>query len=145
MVTAEGALEPTAVVTAFLRHDGRILLVQRSGRVGSYRGRWSAISGYIEEKKPLLQAYREISEETGLPAAEVHLVAAGEPIAIPAPELAKLWRVHPFLFEIDDPDNIRLDWENVAYRWVAPDEIKLYPTVPKLEEALRACLGNQSI
>ncbi|MCP4288423.1 MAG: NUDIX domain-containing protein [Gammaproteobacteria bacterium] len=139
-MTADTILEPTAVVTAFLRYDGRILLVQRSRRVGTYQGRWSAISGYLEDDTPLLQARREIREETGLPDDEIHLVAEGEPIAIPAPELAKLWMVHPFLFEIDDPEHIRLDWENVEFCWIAPDEIKDYPTVPKLEEALQACL-----
>ncbi len=133
-------LEPTAVVTAFLQYEGRILLVQRSSRVGTYQGRWSAISGYLEDAKPILQVRREIREETGLPDDEVQLVAEGEPIAIPAPELTKLWEVHPFLFEIDDPEHIRLDWENVESCWIAPDEIKNYPTVPKLEEALQACL-----
>jgi 8-oxo-dGTP diphosphatase len=132
--------ELTAVVTAFLQYAGRILLVQRSGRVGSYQGRWSAISGYLEDATSLAQACREIREETGLPDEEVHLVAKGEPIYVPAPELNRLWEVHPFLFEIDDPEHVRLDWENVEFRWVAPDEIKNYLTVPKLEEALWACL-----
>jgi len=135
------ALKPTVVVTAFLQYEGRILLVQRSSRVGTYRGRWSAISGYLEDAKPLSQARREIREETGLPDDEVHLVAKAEPLAIPAPELARLWMVHPFLFEIDDPEHVRLDWENVESCWVVPDEIKNYPTVPKLEEALQACLN----
>ena len=40
------------VVTAFLsrHHDGetRVFIVRRSGQVGTYRGRWSAISGYLE-------------------------------------------------------------------------------------------------
>jgi len=139
-MTAGTILEPTAVVTAFLQYDGRILLVQRSRRVGTYQDRWSAISGYLEDATPLLQARREIREETGLSDDGVHLVAEGEPIAIPAPELSRLWIVHPFLFEIDDPEHIRLDWENVEFCWIAPDEIKDYPTVPKLEEALQACL-----
>jgi len=139
-VIADTALEPTTVVTAFLRYEGRILLVQRGSRVGTYQGRWSAISGYLEDAEPLLQALREIREETGLSGGEVHLVAEAEPIAIPAPEMNRLWMVHPFLFEIDDPEHVRLDWENVESRWVAPDEIRTYPTVPKLEDALQACL-----
>jgi len=133
-------LKPTAVVTAFLKYDGRILLVRRSRMVGTYQGRWSAISGYLEDATPLLQARREIREETGLHDDEIHFVAEGEPISIPAPELSRLWNVHSFLFEIDDPDHVRLDWENVEFCWIAPDEMKNYPTVPKLEEALQACL-----
>lgn len=137
---AETPLQPTAVVTAFLRHDQRILLVQRSARVGSYQGRWSAISGYLEEVTPLQQARREISEETGLPESEVHLVAAGEAISIPAPELGRLWVVHPFLFDVDDPQHVRLDWENLTCCWVAPHELHKFNTVPGLDQALQACL-----
>ena len=133
-------LKQTEVVTAFLRHAGRILLVQRSRRVGSYQGRWSAISGYLEDATPLLQARREIREETGLAGDEVHLVAQAEPIAIQAPELGRLWLVHPLLFDIDDPEHVRLDWENVEARWVEPDEIENYATVPKLAAVLQACL-----
>ena len=48
-------LEPTVVVTTFLQYEGRILLVQRSSRVGTYQGCWSAVSGYLEDAKPLLQ------------------------------------------------------------------------------------------
>jgi len=65
MMMVGSVREPTAVVTAFLQYAGRILLVQRSGRVGSYQGRWSAISGYLEDATPLAQACREIREETG--------------------------------------------------------------------------------
>ena len=55
-------------------------------------------------------------------------------------ELSRLWEVNPFLFEIDDAEHVRLDWENVEFRWDAPDEIKNYLTVPKLEEALQSWL-----
>lgn len=141
-MTAATKLEPTPVVTAFLRHQGRILLVRRSRRVGSYQGRWSAVSGYLEDASPLQQAYREIREETGLSEDEVHLVSAGEVIAIPAPELGKLWQVHPFLFDVDDDRQVRLDWENVEYRWIEASEIADYSTVPKLAEALHACISQ---
>ena len=67
-------LELREVVTAFLRHAGKILLVRRSGKVGSYQGCWSAISGYLEDSTPLAQAQREIAEETGLTAADIQLI-----------------------------------------------------------------------
>ncbi|GAI08379.1 unnamed protein product, partial [marine sediment metagenome] len=44
---------------------GEILLLRRSERVGSYRGRWAGVSGYIE-KTPDEQAMVEIEEETSL-------------------------------------------------------------------------------
>ncbi len=133
-------MERKEVVTAFLRHNGKILIVRRSGRVGSYRGRWSAVSGYLEDPIPLAQARREIREETGLPEQTVHLVRAGEPLEVPDEKLATCWVVHPFLFEIDDPEQVRLDWENRELRWVDPAEIADLSTVPQLAEALQRCL-----
>ena len=133
-------LEPAAVVTAFLRHRGRVMLVQRSQRVGTYPGRWSAISGYLEDSTPLMQARREIREETGLLDEDVHLVASGEPLMIEAPELDRVWIVHPFLFDVDDPSKVQLDWENEQVNWVEPEALSAYPTVPRLQETLYACL-----
>jgi len=40
-MTAYTALKSTPVVTAFLRYERRILLLQCSDMVGSYQGRWS--------------------------------------------------------------------------------------------------------
>jgi 8-oxo-dGTP pyrophosphatase MutT (NUDIX family) len=137
-------LERREVVTAFLRYRGEILLVRRSDRVGTYQGCWSAISGYLEEPTPLAQAKREIREETGLTEKEARLVKEGEPLEIPAPELGCCWVVHPFLFDIADPEQIRLDWENLELRWVAPSRLKEYETVPKLREAYMAVTGQPS-
>jgi len=136
-------LQKRSVVTAFLRHAGKVLLVRRSDRVGSYRGCWSAISGYMEEMTPLLQARREIREETGLSDDQVHLVSSGRPLTITAPELACVWLVHPFLFDIDDPQKVRLDWENSDCRWVSPEQVHGFETVPKLAQALQACLSGE--
>ena len=60
-------MKEIAVVTCFLTHRGRILLLKRSDRVGSYRGRWAGVSGYMETE-PDAQALVEIFEETGLAA-----------------------------------------------------------------------------
>jgi 8-oxo-dGTP pyrophosphatase MutT (NUDIX family) len=138
MPETPAALRPTPVVTAFLRHQGRVLLVRRSARVGSYQGRWSAISGYLEDADPLQQALREIVEETGLDKAVLRLRARAEPLEVPAPELGICWLVYPFLFEIDDPAGIRLDWENTELCWVRPPELAAMTTVPALAEALAA-------
>lgn len=140
MTTSTDSLEPRSVVTAFLRHEGKIVLVRRSGRVGTYQGRWAGISGYLEDPTPLEQARREIREETGLGDDQVRLVREGECLTVPAPELGVVWLVHPFLFDISDPRAIHLDWENREARWIRPCEVRDYPTVPKLAEALARVL-----
>lgn len=124
------------IVTAFLEHKGKILLVCRSQHVGSYQKRWSGISGYLEAPTPLAQALQEIREETGLKGEDVVLLKSGQPLPVDDPDSPLRWEVHPFLFLVKHPETIRLDWENTELRWVTPQELAIYPTVPALAEAL---------
>lgn len=129
-------------MTCFLRRtdaqgEARVLIVRRSTRVGTYRGRWSAISGYLEAETPLDQALTEIREETGLSAEDVTLVRAGEPLPVDDEESGLSWLIFPFLFDVASGRNVALDWENVEARWAAPEELSAYDTVPALEDALR--------
>ena len=125
----------TEVVTAFLFRQGNVLIVRRSRAVGTYAGRWSAISGYVEHS-PLEQALIEIEEETGLRAEDVRLLVQATPIEMEDAHLQRRWRVYPFAFEVVTPKPIRLDWENVEYRWAPPAELRNFDTVPGLAEAL---------
>lgn len=126
----------TEVITAFLqRPDGRILLLKRSDRVGSFQGRWAAVSGFLEDPTPLGQAYREIEEETGIGRSQVDLESSARPIY--AREGDRIYVVHPFRFLLPTPVEIHLDWEHAEYEWVDPAEIARRITVPKLGEAWR--------
>ncbi|MDH3451377.1 MAG: NUDIX domain-containing protein [Gammaproteobacteria bacterium] len=138
-------LQRTEVVTAFLRHAGKVLLLRRSDNVGSYRGRWAGVSGYLEDATPLAQALREIHEETGLRTDTVHLAARAAPLEVAAPSRAKLWVVHAFLFDVDNPGSVRLDWESAECTWIDPREIGDFKTVPMLGEALQACLDSERL
>jgi 8-oxo-dGTP diphosphatase len=133
--------EHRRVVTAFLRRGSKVLLVRRSKRVGTYQGRWSAISGYLE-RAPYEQALQEITEETGLGEADVKLVSAATPLEVTDAALRICWAIHPFLFEITSSSTIHLDWENTEFRWVTADELDRYSTVPALKDALARCLES---
>lgn len=127
----------TPVVTAVLRNRGRILIVRRSEKVGSFRGRWSAISGHLEGREdPKARAVREVREETGLRGLAFR--AAGAPIL--ARHDATMYVVHPFLFDVASR-RVRLDWENVEHRWIRPaDELDRFQTVPRLKDVVAAVL-----
>ena len=135
----ETTRETRHVVTAFLEHEGKILLVRRSQAVRTHQGLWAGISGYLEHG-PLEQAVIEIQEETGLDGPDVELRQEGHPVDVADPEHNIRWIVHPFLFHVNRPDAIRLDWENVEMRWILPTEIDDYATVPGLKQALLNCL-----
>lgn len=124
---------PTEVVTVFLRHEGLIMLVRRSDRVGTYQGRHAGISGYLEGD-PAEHFRVEIEEETGLTPYEYRLLRRGEPLAVRDEEQNRDWLVHPFLCEVADPERITLDWENVSLEWIDPADIAQYETVPRLAE-----------
>ena len=124
------------VVTVFLTLGGKVLVLKRSDKVRTYKGHWAGVSGYLESADPLKQAYEEMFEEMGLDREDVSLVKMGKPLEVVDPVEEHTWRVHPFLFAVQSPDKIRLDWENVDMRWVFPEEIVQLQTVPALKEAL---------
>ena len=125
-------VQEQGVVTAFLRNRGRILVLRRSRRVGSFRGRWSGISGYLEGSEATVDRARiEIAEETAIRRAR--LVAAGRPRWTRHGDV--VFRVHPFLFEVASRA-VRLDWENVEARWLPPASVATLNTVPRLADVL---------
>ena len=126
------------VVTVFLEHDRKILLLRRSQKASTMRGLWAGISGYIENNDALTQALKEIEEETGLSNKKLNLLHVGQPLeVVEFDNPDTVWVVHPYLFH-SNTSLIRIDWEHDEVRWINPNEIKSYETVPKLKEALRS-------
>lgn len=126
--------EERHVVTNFLEFEGKILLLRRSNRVSTYKGQWAGISGYVEED-PDRQALIEIKEETGLGGKEVQLVKKGEPLEVVDEELGRRWVVHPYRWQVMDPGKVKIDWEHREMKWINPQYLSKYQTVPKLQEA----------
>jgi translation initiation factor 2B subunit (eIF-2B alpha/beta/delta family)/8-oxo-dGTP pyrophosphatase MutT (NUDIX family) len=126
----------TDVVTAFCRHRDEILLVRRGDAVGSYRGQWGAVSGYVEAETsdPVEDARRELREEVGVK--DATLVRAGAPLEIVDEEADREWTVYPCLFDVADR-TVDLNWELVDAAWVEPGAMFDRDCVPRLWEAYR--------
>lgn len=125
------------VVSAILRNRGRYLIVRRSDRVGSFRGRWSGVSGFVEgEEDPRRRAAQEIREETRIKGARFR--RAGRPLI--TRDGATAYIVHPFLFDVPSR-KVVLDWENVESRWVLPEDVDGLPTVPRLRDVFQNVLA----
>lgn len=133
------------VITVFLSHAGKILVLKRSTKVGTYQGYWSGVSGYLERTDPLDQAYTEISEEVGLSSDQVTLIGREAPLEVVDQVQGRAWRVYPFLFAVREPDQIRLDWENTEMRWINPNELSRLQTVPGLAEVLQRVLPTDGL
>jgi len=135
-------LQEKHVVTCFLESENEVLILCRSQRVGTYQGRWAGVSGYVE-KSPDEQALTEIAEETDLTGEELKLTRKGEPLVVKDEALGVRWVVHPYLFHISDRSKIKIDWEHREVRWIKPEEIESYPTVPMLKETLDRVLPQE--
>jgi translation initiation factor 2B subunit (eIF-2B alpha/beta/delta family) len=126
------------VVTAFLRHRGEILLVRRSEAVGTYRGQWGGVSGYVEGEPDdaIRDARRELTEEVGV--LDATLVRAGDPVAVDDEEGA--FTVHPFLFDYggDGRPEPTLGEELAEAAWLQAPAILDRDAVPKLWAAYEA-------
>jgi ADP-ribose pyrophosphatase YjhB (NUDIX family) len=147
---ATKALKDTHVVTCIIfRKDEtkeRILLVQRSRKVGSYHEQWAGISGFLESGvTPDEQAYTEIREETSLQRDQVRMLKRGMVVEHIDEALGRHFFIHPFLFEALAPEHVQTDWEAVALRWIDPQDLTAYPTVPKLQEVYEAAISGEDV
>jgi len=131
----DSTLEEKHVVTCFLEHGGKILILRRSSKVGTYQRSWAGVSGYMETTD-IRQAFTEISEETELYKNDLKLIKKGEPLEVIDRSLNRKWVVHPFLFHVKAPEKIKIDWEHTEVKWIKPRELAKYKTVPGLDKAL---------
>ena len=103
---------------------------------------WAGVSGIIEKNDttPLARAKTEILEETGIGEGEIKLLKANEQIKIESAQYKNHeWNIFPFLFSTKN-SKIRLNWENSEFKWIDPNDVKNYETVPELEKILFSLL-----
>ncbi len=123
------------VVTCFLRHRGRVLLVRRSDPIGP-DSRWDAISGRVDDTGRSADAAgrRVLRDAVGPDADGFEFVRAGRPLA--GGDGAVSDAVHPVLFETDTR-NVTVGGAVDATEWVDPTRIRTRETVPWLRAAWR--------
>lgn len=105
------------------------------------KGLWAGISGIIEgNEEPLYRAKKEINEETRISEDQISLLKSVQHMRVDSPQYTDHeWVIYPFLFSVKEPV-VRLNWENSDYRWVYPDEISKFETVPSLDKVLSTLL-----
>ena len=123
----------TAVVTAA---DGTLALVKRSPRVGSYRGHWGGLSGFVEagDASTAARAATEAVEEAGLTFTSMRHTVAGRPFRVD-----DAFIVHPHAFVVAGKPELSLNWENDEAAWVARAGVgapPCAPVVPRLTDSI---------
>jgi 8-oxo-dGTP diphosphatase len=134
-----GSLQAKHVITCFLLQNSRILLLKRSQHVGTFKGKWAAVSGYIESDADR-QSLIEIEEETGLLPNDTTLIKKGESVEVEDIQNRVRWLVHPYLYKVITDKPVRIDREHDEFRWIKPAELGIFETVPGLSEALSSVL-----
>ena len=133
-------MQYTRIVTSFLSSEEKYLILKRSENVKSMRGLWGGVSGIIEgNEEPLQRAKIEIFEETGILENNIKLARTASQMQVSSQYPNHGWMIHPFLFTVRE-SQIKLNWENSEYRWISPDEISKYKTVPSLDKVLARLL-----
>ena len=134
-------MRKTGIVTSFLNHNDKILILKRSQQVRTMKGLWSGVSGIIENNEmPIKRARIEIFEEVGIKEQNVELIKSGKEISVESPQYKNhQWVIFPFLFQTEISD-IKLNWENSEFRWIHVNELKEFNTVPSLEKILLTLL-----
>jgi 8-oxo-dGTP pyrophosphatase MutT (NUDIX family) len=116
-----------AVVAAVLTFGGHVCIFRRSRFVGSDRGMWHCITGYLpEEGDPLDHALAEIEEETGLSSAHLKLMSNNF-LSLQGQD-GHTWEIHTFHFSCDT-NSVQLNWENDAYHWTPFEALAELETV----------------
>ncbi|MEK6828090.1 MAG: NUDIX hydrolase [Nanoarchaeota archaeon] len=122
------------VVTGIVKNKGKVLILKKSPKDWSYPNKWGFCSGYIKEFESAEDTVlREIEEETGLKAM---IIKKGKIFQKNDKNNGKSWLIMPFLCEVKSK-NVKLDHENIEFRWINYKDIKKYPAVPGLEKDLK--------
>jgi isopentenyldiphosphate isomerase len=131
------------VLTIFIRFNKKILLLKRSQEVLTYKGKWNTVAGYLDQLRPLDEKVKEeLSEELGFNEKDITSYYLGSTYSFDDEEIQKTWVIFPVLVDLNDKPKIVLDWEHTDYKWIYPEEIDQYDTVPNAKKSLRYALES---
>lgn len=124
------------VVNCVVMHKDKVLLVQRSTVLNFYPGYWNGISGFLDDKKGLVEkVHEELREELGLKPKDIISIKLAEVFDQDAPKYNKTWIVHPVLVRVKT-EKISLDWEAKKFIWTTIREAKKMKLLPGFDLVL---------
>ncbi len=135
--------EKAAVLTCFVKFKDKILILKRSDKVWTYKGKWNTVAGYLDDFKPIRQkALEELNEETGIQEKDILKIEICEPFEFIDEKIKRTWLVHPLLAELKQKPEIKLDFEHTEFKWISPEEIKDFDIVPDMAKGLKRVLKS---
>lgn len=117
------------VVVGVVKCQKRGFLLVRRSENETFSGTWEFGGGAVENSESLKEAVkREIKEETDL---SVNVIDKGDPYFDDYSKGGRL-KLHPFLLEVDDQDNVELSPEHDRHKWLEIEEIDSFDTMDDL-------------
>lgn len=131
------------VVECVVVHDNHALLVHRSEQVLIYPNSWGAVTGFIDEIKPLREiVLAELHEEVGIKAGHIkHLEIFGR-LHQPDVRLERDWHVFPSLAVLHKKPAIKTNWENKKAEWVPLHRVLTYDLMPGFDQSFTHVVGR---
>lgn len=122
-------------VSLVLMSNRDILILRRSDKVRTNKGKWSVVSGEVESDNPLETAYNEILQETGITRNQLKLIRRGKPLKV-KPKPTSETTIYPHLFKTSTR-TVTMNYEHIDYAWIRPEQVHRYDTVPKFQDLLK--------
>jgi len=131
------------VIVIFIKYKDKIILLKRSDKVRTYKGKWNTVAGYLDEIMPINEKIlEEIREELKINEDNISIAHIGRSYNFTDSEVEKnkSWIVHPVLIKLKSRPDIKLDWEHTDYKWIKPEELKNFDTTPHLSKSLECVI-----
>lgn len=122
------------VITVFVVASGSLLILKRSDEVGNYKGKWNAISGYLDELRPIREkVLEELHEEVGIDLQMIESLEFGEVYELPDEDIDKTWIIQPVLVGLNTKPDLKIDWEHTEYKWINPEDLVKHDCISGLD------------
>ena len=117
--------------------EPEVLILKRSDKVSTDRGKWSFVDGLIDNARVKLTetARRELDEELGWGKVILPSLIESE-VKYTYKDGKRIWVVHPLLQLLTSKPSVWLNDENSAYAWVKWDELSQYKRVVRCNPRL---------
>ncbi len=130
------------VINCVVRHNDKILIVQRNSKMRLYPNFWNGISGFLDDKKNIEEKVKdELKEELGIKANNIISIHRGQIFDQEERKYSKTWIVHPILVDVKK-NEIKLDWESQNHKWIKIEDAKNFDLLPGFDKVLMSLFPN---
>ena len=130
------------VINCVVRHNDKILIVQRNSKMRLYPNFWNGISGFLDDRRSIEEKVKdELREELGIEAGNIISINRGSVFDQEEEKYGKTWIVHPILVDVKT-DKIKLNWEAQNYKWIKVEDAKNFDLLPGFDKVLASLFSN---